>query len=74
MTSGCREEAQEAALDERVRLERAIAGSRGRLDGLGEHAIGPAQVAAQSLHDADVGDEVDCATDRPPGSSAPRVR
>ena len=42
------EQAQEAALDERVSLEPPVARRRCRSDGLGEHALGPAEVAAQA--------------------------
>ena len=38
---------------------RGSCGRGGRRRGLGEHAVGPAEVSAQTLHHPDVGDELD---------------
>jgi hypothetical protein len=45
-------------LDERVRMHPLVAGGGGVVDRLGEHTIGPAQIAAQPLNDADVRHEI----------------
>ena len=54
-----RKQAQEAALDECVGGQAAVAGRSGSLDRLCQHSVGPAHVAAQALHDSDVGNELD---------------
>ena len=58
---GLREQAQERALDECVSLQALVAGA----SGLGEDGVRPAEIAADSLDDANVRDQVDPAQDRP---------
>ena len=56
---GFREQAQEASLDECAGGQSTVAGRRGSFHRLGEHAVCPAHIAAQALHDSDVGDQFD---------------
>jgi hypothetical protein len=52
-----REEAQKSPLDERVGRQPPVAGGGRRFDRLRQRAIGPAQVACDPLHRADVRNE-----------------
>ena len=53
------EQSEQAALDERMSGEPAVAGRRGRLDRLREHPVRPAEPRARTLDDTHVRDELE---------------